>query len=129
MHQQRQHPPGAPADEPSPPEPIPDRPADPLLDRAGPVSHSLEHGFSSVPPIIPLVAIVLVGYVGMVAVLVGIGELIVHFGLFAGLRDWDDSVTRWMADHRTGLLDTITGFVSRAADTLGVIVSALILEI
>jgi membrane-associated phospholipid phosphatase len=129
MHQQRQPTPGAPADEPPPPERIPDRRVEPLLDHAGPLSRSLERGFSSVPPIVPLVAIVLVGYVGMVAAMVGIGELIVHFGLFAGLRDWDDSVTRWMADHRTGLVDTITGLLSRAADTMGVLVSALILEL
>ena len=86
-------------------------------------------GFASVPPPIALFAIVVVGYVGMVAVLVGVGEVLVHTGALAGLRDWDDHVTAWMADHRTGSLDTVTGFLSRAADTIGVVVCALVIEL
>ena len=40
----------------------------------GPVSRSLERRFASTPRIVPLVAIVVVGYVGMVAVLIGVGD-------------------------------------------------------
>ena len=65
--------------------------------------------------------IVVVGYVGMVAVLIGVGELIVHAGALGGLRQWDDDVTSWMADHRTAFLDGLTGFLTRVADTMGVV--------
>ena len=61
--------------------------------------------------------------------LIGVGELIVHLGVLSGVRDWDDAVTRWMADHRTPWFDSATGSLTRMADTMGVIVSALILEI
>ena len=57
----------------------------------------------------------------MVAVLIGVGELIVHAGALAGLRQWDDDVTSWMADHRTAFLDGLTGFLTRVADTMGVV--------
>ena len=71
----------------------------------------------------------IVGYIGMVATLVGIGELIVHVGVLAGLRDWDEAASRWLAEHRSGFLDSVTGLLSRAADTMGVIVFALVLQI
>ena len=57
----------------------------------------------------------------MVAVLIGVGELIVHAGALGGLRQWDDDVTSWMADHRTAFLDGLTGFLTRTADTMGVV--------
>jgi len=115
--------------EPIPAQPVPARTVDPLLDGAGPVSRSLERRFESTPAAIPLFAIVIMGWIGMILVLLGVGDVITHVDAFGGLRDWDESVTRWMAEHRTGLLDTVTGFLSRAADTMGVIVLALIVEI
>ncbi len=129
MHDQRHDPREGPPSELSPPQPVTTRRGDPLLDRAGPVSRSLAPRFESVPPVVPFFAIVIVGYIGMVAVLVGVGELIVHLGPLAGLRDWDEAAARWLADHRTGFLDSVTGFLSRAADTMGVIALALVLEI
>jgi len=94
----------------------------------GPVSRSLERRFASAPRIVPLVTIVLVGYVGMVAVLIGVGELIVHAGALGGLRQWDDDATSWMADHRTAFLNDLSGFLTRLADTMGVVVIALVVE-
>jgi undecaprenyl-diphosphatase len=95
----------------------------------GPVSRSLERRFASAPRIVPLVTIVVVGYVAMVAVLIGVGELIVHAGALGGLRQWDDDVTSWMVDHRTAFLDGLTGFLTRIADTMGVVLIALVVEI
>jgi undecaprenyl-diphosphatase len=103
--------------------------ADVFVDGAGPVSRSLEPRFVSMPAPLPLLTIVVVGYIGMVAVLVGVGELIVHLGMLAAVRDWDDSLTRWMADRRTGVLDGVTAQLTRAADTMGVVLIALVVEI
>lgn len=128
MHEQRQNTPEAPTREPLSARPAAHR-VEPLLDRAGPVSRSLEPRFASTSPVVALFAIVVVGYIGMVAALVGIGELIVHLGPFAGLRDWDEAASRWLADHRSGFFDSVTGFLSRAADTMGIIALALVLEI
>jgi len=101
---------------------------DPVL-RAGPLQRSLRDRVSSAPRLVPPAIVLVIGYVGMVAVLVGVGALIVHSGALAGLRDWDDAVTRWMADHRNGVLDPVTGVLSRAADTTGVVAFALVVEI
>jgi len=95
----------------------------------GPVSRSLERRFASAPRVVPLVTIVLVGYVGMVAVLVGVGELIVHADALSGLRHWDDDVTSWMVEHRTAWLDDLTSLLTRLADTMGVVLIALVVEI
>jgi undecaprenyl-diphosphatase len=80
------------------------------------------------PGILPL-AVLGAGYAAMVATLIAVGTLITHGGLFGGLRLWDDDVARWLADHRTASLDTITEWLSRAADTMGVIAFAAVVEI
>ena len=115
--------------EPLPAPATPEHQLDPLLRDAGSLSRSLEPRFASVPRIVPLVTILIVGYVGMVVVLVATGEGIVHLGFFAGLRGWDANVTRWMADRRTPFLDGLTGSLTRLADTMGVVVCALVVEI
>src|SRR4029450_12290795 len=61
--------------------------------------------------------------------LVTVGAAIVHWDVLAGFRRWDDDVCRWMAARRTGVADDVTGLLSRAADTMGVIVFALLVEI
>jgi membrane-associated phospholipid phosphatase len=101
---------------------------DPLGSQQGRLSRTLDQRFAALPPIIPLVAIVIVGYLGMVAALVGTGHVIMHGGAFAGLRGWDDDVTSWIADHRTAFLDTLTAVLSRGADTIGVVAFAIVVE-
>ena len=96
---------------------------------AAPVPGPLDRWAESMPRPVPGLAVLVAGYVGMVLALVAIGEAIVHWEVLAGLRAWDDDVCRWMADRRTGFADAITGFLSRAADTMGVIVFALLVEI
>jgi undecaprenyl-diphosphatase len=96
---------------------------------AAPSPGALDRWAASMPRPVPGLAVLVVGYVGMVLVLVAVGEAIVHWDALAGLRAWDDDVCRWMADRRTGFADAITGFLSRAADTIGVIVGALLVEI
>ena len=83
----------------------------------------------SMPRPLPGLAVLVAGYVGMVLVLIAAGEAIVHWGALAGLRGWDDDVSRWVVERRTDLGDTVTEFLSRAADTIGVIVFALLVEI
>ena len=84
---------------------------------------------SSAPAGLVPLAVVVVGYVGLVLCLIAVGELITHGGLFAGLRSWDESVTLWFGDNRAPPTDAITGFLSRCGDTMGVIALAALVEI
>jgi len=127
MHQQRFDDPHHEADDARTPL-APAGSSDPAL-CSGPFARTIEHRFAAAPRLIPPAAILIVGYIAMVAVLVGIGEAIVHHGAFAGLRGWDDDFTRWMAGHRTASINTVTGFLSRAADTLGIVGCALVVEV
>ncbi len=102
---------------------------DPALSQDGHLTRSIAAHVVPASPAISVTVIVIVGYLGMVATLVGVGEAIVHGGAFAGLRGWDDDVTRWMADHRTPFFDGLTGVLSQAADTFGVIAIAVVVEI
>jgi membrane-associated phospholipid phosphatase len=105
----------------------PDLDRDRSIDDASP--GALDRWAASMPRPVPSLAVLVVGYVGMVLVLLAVGKAIVHWDALAGLRGWDDDVCRWMADRRTGFADAVTGFLSRAADTMGVVVCALLVEI
>ena len=62
-----------------------------------------------------------VGYAVVAAVLVAVGLLLTHVLLSGTLGRWDDSATRWLADHRVAWLDQASQLLSRSADTLGVL--------
>jgi undecaprenyl-diphosphatase len=106
----------------------PDADRDRSFDNA-PLPAGLDRWSASMPRPVPSVALVVIGYVGMVLALVAIGSAIVHWDVLAGLRRWDEDVCRWMADRRSGFADDVTGLLSRAADTLAVIVFALLVEV
>jgi undecaprenyl-diphosphatase len=76
-----------------------------------------------------VLAVVLGGYVVLVLVLTAFGYGLIHAAPFAGLRDLDDDVNRWLAEHRTGALDTITAFWTTAINTLPAVVVALLVEL
>ena len=108
---------------------------DPVLEHHDTSSASPEAPHRSAPaggtaprPLRALLVLVL-GYGGMVLVLVAVGEIIVHWGPLGGLRRWDEDVCRWLADRRFDLADGVTGFMSRAADTFGVILCAVVVEV
>lgn len=60
------------------------------------------------------------GYVAICLLFMGIGLLVKNN--LGALTRWDSSVARWFADNRTSGLNTWTGYVTRVADTLGIIV-------
>jgi membrane-associated phospholipid phosphatase len=68
-------------------------------------------------------------YAALTAVLLVIGALLLHSWAFAGLRAWDDSVSRWLAGHRNPSWDDIVMASGRMADTLPVVIAALAVEI
>ncbi len=129
MQQQRHAATDALTDDPERVDSTPPRRIDALIDRAGPVSRTLEPRFVWMPPPLPLLTIVVIGYIVMVAVLVGVGDVIVHSGVLSPVRDWDDSVTAWLADHRSSPFDGVTALLTRSADTMGVVVIALVVEV
>ena len=79
----------------------------------------------------PGLTIVVVGYVGMVARAHRRRRAHrAHWAVLAGLRQWDDDVTSWMADHRTGVPRRPSPASCPAlADTMGVIVDRPLVEI
>jgi membrane-associated phospholipid phosphatase len=106
-----------------------DRHDDPAVRPTGRLSAPLAARSADAPPGLVPFAVLVAGYVALVVVLIAVGELVTHGGLLSGLRSWDDDVARWLADHRTGSLDTITEWLSRGADTMGVIAFAAVVEI
>ena len=71
-------------------------------------------------------AVVVAGWLAVVSALVLTGLLLTHVLLDGTLGRWDTSSTRWLSTHRGGVLDGVTGFASRSADTLGIIGAALV---
>ncbi len=70
-----------------------------------------------------------VGLLGMVIVLIGVGELIVHAGLLSGLRGADDHVSQSLADHRTTGWNSFSSLGSRSAETVPIVVGGLLVEV
>src|SRR3954471_23562283 len=56
------------------------------------------------------VALLLGSYVALVVTLAAFGHELVHATAFAGVRGLDGDLNRWMAEHRTATLDTVTAF-------------------
>src|SRR5829696_3809175 len=75
-----------------------------------------------------LLVVATVGYVVLVLALTAIGEGIVHAGFLSGLRQWDESVNHWLAEHRTGALDGFTSAWTKLMDTLPAVCVALVVE-
>ena len=72
-------------------------------------------------PVLNTAGVLAVGYAVVAAVLVAVGVLLTHVLLSGTLGRWDDSATRWLADHRVAWLDQASQLLSRSADTLGVL--------
>lgn len=65
----------------------------------------------------------------LVVAFAAFGYVLVHADVLAGLRDLDDDVNRWMAEHRTGALDTITAFWTTAINTVPAVVVVVLVEL
>lgn len=72
-------------------------------------------------PAVSIAATAVAGYVAACAVLIGIGLLITH-GLHSLSRS-ELGVNRWFVDHRTSFGNDWTGWASRIADTIGILVA------
>lgn len=73
-------------------------------------------------------AALLGGYVVASIVMVALGELLVHVLLHGGVRSWDNDLTTWLADHRTGAANEVTKYVTYIANTEGVVVIAVVVS-
>lgn len=71
----------------------------------------------------------LAGYLVAVSALVLVGLLVTQVLAGGTLGGWDEDATRWLSLHRSGVLDGVTGVVSRSADTLGIVAAALVVVI
>jgi undecaprenyl-diphosphatase len=70
--------------------------------------------------------VVVVGYLAIVSALVLSGLLLTHVLVHSPLGRWDESSTRWLSLHRHSGLDTVTGLLTRSADTLGFVAAAVV---
>jgi undecaprenyl-diphosphatase len=87
-------------------------------------------GTPSRPEGLRAVAFVVVGgYAVITAALVAVGLLLTKVLLSGPVGSFDDSVTSWLAEHRTAALDSLTNVLSRSADTLGAIGIAILVSI
>ena len=73
--------------------------------------------------------VVVAGWLAVVSGLVLAGLLLTHVLLDGPVGRWDTSSTRWLSAHRGGVLDGVTAFASRSADTLGIIAGAVVVLI
>jgi undecaprenyl-diphosphatase len=71
-------------------------------------------------------AVVVAGYLAVVASLVLTGLFLTRALLHGTIGRWDHTSTGWLSNHRTGALDAVTAVGSRSADTFGILGVALI---
>jgi membrane-associated phospholipid phosphatase len=83
------------------------------------------------PVAVPIAGTYLAGWAALSALFTGIGLLLIHVVLAGGRGDWDESINRWLADHRTDFVNGVTGAATFMANTLPVLavlaVSCLVL--
>jgi undecaprenyl-diphosphatase len=63
-------------------------------------------------PALVCALLVLLSFLGMAAILVGVGLFITHGPMSHPIGRWDTDVSTWFVAHRTGSLDTATAFGS-----------------
>jgi membrane-associated phospholipid phosphatase len=79
-------------------------------------------------PLFDAGAVLVAAYVLMSAVMLVLGVVLVH-GPLGAVRSWDDHVTSWLADHRTGMLNDATKWATYVANTEGVVAVALVVSV
>ncbi|WP_426574585.1 phosphatase PAP2 family protein [Aquihabitans sp. McL0605] len=79
-------------------------------------------------PVVSALAVGVTGWLALVLVGVAIGALLTHVGVFGGLRHWDDGVNRWLVARRSDGWTSASGALSKSAETVPIIVGALLLE-
>jgi undecaprenyl-diphosphatase len=69
------------------------------------------------------------GYLALAVMLVGLGAVVVDLVLDHGLGSWDDSVSRWLVEHRTAWIDHLTAAGTFIANTIPVIAVVLVVSV
>ena len=82
-----------------------------------------EGRLSRLHPAAAVTSVAVSGYLLTCMLFVGAGLMVTN--RLGGLTRWDDSVVRWLADHRSSALNTWAGYATTLADTLGIVVVLL----
>jgi membrane-associated phospholipid phosphatase len=80
-------------------------------------------------PIVAALAVLVAGYVLLAAVVIGVGVMVVQLLVPATAGGWDDSLNRWLADHRVALLDHVTAAGTFVADTVPVVAITVVVSV
>jgi membrane-associated phospholipid phosphatase len=78
-------------------------------------------------PAVPVVGAFISGWAALSAVLIGVGFLLTKVLVEDGRGRWDNRANRWLADHRTALLNHVTSVATFLANTLPVVVVAAVI--
>ena len=76
-----------------------------------------------------LVVATIAGYLAVSALLFALGELLVKGSFTSALRGWDTDVGQWFVAHRTPTLNDVSAIGSRLADTIPVVVAAILIDV
>ncbi len=74
------------------------------------------------------VAVAVLGFACLAVSLVVVGEWVTRGPFLAGFRGWDQGVSHWFSVRRTSGWSSLSGFGSHMAETVPIIVGALVLE-
>jgi undecaprenyl-diphosphatase len=88
---------------------------------AGSVPDRIAARYQTSSPAVPVAGTYLAGWAGLSALFTVVGLLLTKVALNSRLGDWDESVSRWLAERRTPWLNGLTGAVTFMANTLPVV--------
>ncbi len=85
-------------------------------------------------PAVAALAVTITGWAVLSVVLVGIGLLLTDVLVSSSVADgwlgtWDADVNRWLAENRTSVMNTVTDWGSRLADTFTIIIGTAVLAL
>lgn len=83
--------------------------------------------FTRAHPVAAVVAVAATGYALICVLFVGVGLLVTH--QMSALSRWDNDVVRWFAQNRTSAMNQWTGYATKVADTVGILVVLLVATI
>jgi membrane-associated phospholipid phosphatase len=86
-------------------------------------------GSGRYPRLTAAASVLAVGYVVVAGTMLALGLLVTKLLANGPVGRADESATRWLSQHRDGVLDFATSVLSRSADTVGAIAVALLVVI
>jgi membrane-associated phospholipid phosphatase len=81
------------------------------------------------PPWACVLAVFVGGYVLLATAMIGAGLVLVHFVVPSTLGGWDESASRWLAEHRVAVLDHITAAGTFVANTVPVLAVTAVVSV